>query len=369
MGKQKNKDYSLNLTGSDKLIASLAKSNRSGTKVLSQLSDSINLINSTKANINYRNRAGLIAEEWHVKTFNEQSARSGADILAELSKYGDRVKDIKITNGNRPIAAAQVKYEQSASRSAIKASKPQYRGTQRILPEEQVPDAIYLLTKSGKSKIKSGSPLKVTKGTERLEAASQIKGSVEAGGIKSRPLKKAEAELLAKGDLRKVETLITKETVKAEAIAGAKAGAFIGGSISTISNAKDFFNGDKSLTDAAKDIATDTMKSAAAGATINLTATAVKTVAPKILGSAGKSIARGSAPVVIAAGILECAVLASKGELNAKKAANVAGSSACAWAGAEGGALIGSVAGPIGTIIGGIVGGLLGSFGFNSIFS
>lgn len=368
--KRKNIGYASNLAGSDELIKTLAKSDRQGTKILSQMTDDIILMNRSKANLDYRNRAGFIAEEWHTKTFNEQSARRGADVTAELSKFGDKVKDIKISKGNKTVATAQVKYERSAARSAIKAAKPQYKGTQRILPEEQTLKAKEILKKSGKSSLTSDSPVKNAKGKERLETASQIKDSVNAGKIKSRPLKKAEAESLAKGDLRKVKSLITKETVKAEALAGAKTGAIIGGGISAISNAKQFYNGDKSLTDAAKDIATDTIKSAAAGATTNLTATAIKTAAPKILGSAGRSIARGSAPVVIAAGVVECAVLASKGELNAKKAANVAGSSACAWAGAEGGALIGTaVAGPVGTVVGGIIGGLLGSFGFNSLFS
>lgn len=136
-----------------------------------------------------------------------------------------------------------------------------------------------------------------------------------------------------------------------------------------MSNAKQLFNGDKNLTDAAKDIATDTIKSAAAGATINLTATAVKSAAPKILGSAGKTLARGSAPVAIATGLVECAVLASKGELTTTKTAKVAGSTVSTWAAAEGGAILGTaVAGPVGTIIGGIVGGILGNLGFNSLF-
>lgn len=145
--------------------------------------------------------------------------------------------------------------------------------------------------------------------------------------------------------------------------AGVKAGIIAGGAFSITRNIHHVYKGNKTTGAAGKDVAIDVATAGVSSAVIAVTTEGIKIVAKTALPNMAKSFVKGSAPVIIAAGLAEIAVDIYKGQLTAKSAAMSVTRTAGGWAGAEGGALIGSAICPgFGTVIGGIIGGIGGSY-------
>jgi len=154
-----------------------------------------------------------------------------------------------------------------------------------------------------------------------------------------------------------------------------KAGVIIGGAVSVTNNLHQVLTKGKKANKAAKDIAIDVASAGVSSATIAATAEGLKFAVKSALPSAAKSFTKGSAPVVIASGLVELGVDAYKGELTAKKSAVTVAQTAGGWAGAEAGAMSGAAIGAflapatagasvaICAFIGGIAGGIGGSLG------
>ncbi len=165
-----------------------------------------------------------------------------------------------------------------------------------------------------------------------------------------------------------------------QSISGAvKAGVIAGGAISITQNLHQVLTGHKELKMAAKDVAIDVATAGATSAVIAGAAEGVKFAIKSTLPNVAKSFVKGSAPVVIASGVVELAVDAYKGNLTAKTATITVARTAGGWAGAEagavGGAAVGAFLAPVtagasvvaGAFIGGILGGISGALGFGKL--
>jgi hypothetical protein len=154
-----------------------------------------------------------------------------------------------------------------------------------------------------------------------------------------------------------------------------KAGIIFGGAVSVTKNLHQVVSGGKEFHMAAKDVAIDVAIAGTSSAAIAATAEGIKFAAKATLPNVAKSFVKGSAPVVIASGLIELGVDAYKGELTAKTATVTVARTAGGWAGAEagavGGAALGAFFAPVTAgvsiavcaFIGGIAGGIGGSFG------
>ena len=161
-----------------------------------------------------------------------------------------------------------------------------------------------------------------------------------------------------------------------QTVSGAvKAGIIIGGAVSVTKNLHQVLSGGKEIHMAAKNVAIDVAIAGTSSAAIAATAEGIKFAVKSALPNVAKSFVKGSAPVVIASGLVELGVDAYKGELTVKKSTITAARTAGGWAGAEagamGGAAVGAFLAPITAgasiavcaFIGGIAGGIGGSLG------
>ena len=161
-----------------------------------------------------------------------------------------------------------------------------------------------------------------------------------------------------------------------QSISGAvKTGVVVTGALSVTQNLHNVLTGKKKMHMAAKDIAVDVATASASSAVIAGTAEGIKLAAKTALPNVAKSFVKGSAPVVIASGIVEVAVDAYKGTLTPQSATVTAARTAGGWAGAEVGAASGAAVGtllapitaglsiPVLAFVGGLAGGIGGAIG------
>ena len=163
--------------------------------------------------------------------------------------------------------------------------------------------------------------------------------------------------------------MIRSELVDAT-VRGAAYGAVVGGSVSAVQAGYQLYQGELSTEEAMVEIGKGVATGAVQGAVVNAGGTLIKNG----LVAAGKNgLARGSAPIAIAAGVVESGKDVYRyfdGEIDGEELAASVGKTTlktgAMWAGAEGGAALGSMVCPgVGTVVGGLIGGLLGG----SLFS
>ena len=156
--------------------------------------------------------------------------------------------------------------------------------------------------------------------------------------------------------------------VAAEARLCATAGAVVGGVSAAASNFSKVEKGELGIGEAIGQTAVATAKSAGQGEAVGATAGLTRAV----MRAAGmRGLARGMAPLAIAAGVLDIGVdgyRAAKGEISgdefAQRAAKTAVTTGTSYAGAELGAAIGTVIAPgLGTMAGAMIGGVIGYVG------
>lgn len=365
----KNRQKTHRLQGAEiaHMAQRLGANDQAGIAELKKLAGRIEAINASKAAMSLDKRAGFIFEEVHAGTFNAAARKAGDFKTTALTGgtggfAGDQRVDIRVVRGEKIVAEAQAKCCGSAARSAVSSAKPKYAGTQRIVPDDQVPAARDMLSKSAKAKATSPNPRMREIGANRQEAAAKVTGKLKAAGHESKAVTHKQAQTLASGDMSSITRTIAMETVKSAATNAAKSGLAVSTAISAATSLSKVANGQISAEEAAKAVLTDGVTGAARSAATAVAAEGVKEVAKRALSvSAAKAFVAGSGPLAVAGCAAELVTDACKGELTIEKATRSATRAAGGWAGAEGGALVGSIFGPVGTIIGATLGGIGGS--------
>ena len=149
-------------------------------------------------------------------------------------------------------------------------------------------------------------------------------------------------------------------------------GAASGAAASVFSNGLDCLNGQKSIKEAGKQVAKDTIKCSVRSATVSAMTTGTKHA---LIKAGAKNFAKGNMPMAIAStlfdaggGIYSDVIKCRNGELSKSEVAanaivhtgKAAVKTGGAMAGAQAGATFGALLGPIGAAVGGLVGGTLG---------
>lgn len=346
----------------------LGANDHAGIAELKQMAEKVKAINASKAAISVDKRAGFIFEEMHAGTFNAAARKAGdlktTAVTGSNGGFGiDKRVDIRVTRGAKVVAEAQAKCCGTAARSAVSASKPQYAGTQRLVPEDQASAARDMLSKSAKAKATSQNLRMREIGANRQEAASKVTDRLKASGHQSKAISHADVKAIASGDTSKITRMIVSETVSSAAKNAAKSGMAVGGAVSAVSGLTKVVSGEMSAKEAAKTVIAETVVGGARSAVTAVAAEGVKEVAKRALpATAAKAVIGGSGPLAVAGCAVELVTDACKGELTINKAAHSVTKAAGGWAGAEGGALIGSAICPgVGTVIGAVLGGIGGS--------
>lgn len=349
----------------------MGRGDRIALEELEKTRDTIADINNSRAAISLDKRAGTVFEEFHAGTFNANAAKAGKTTLkattgAASGFANDQRVDIRISDGGKTIAEVQAKCCKSAGRSAVAVSKPQYQGTQRVIPSDQVGEASIALKRSAAAKARSSNPRMRGIGEARSEAAEKLTSQIKAKGVASDPLTHAEAQSLAAGKMEKLDTLVQKQATSAalnEIGRSATTGMAMTAGFGIVTGIHGIATGNCTVEEAVGRIVVDSAKAGARGAaTAGATQVVRATATAALSKGTATALLRGSAPAAIAAGLVDLGVDAINGDLTAEKAAKTVGRTACGWAGAEGGAAIGTLICPgIGTVVGGLLGGLLGA--------
>ncbi|MBS2028528.1 MAG: hypothetical protein JST54_11545 [Deltaproteobacteria bacterium] len=162
--------------------------------------------------------------------------------------------------------------------------------------------------------------------------------------------------------------------VAAEARLCATAGAVVGGISAAASNLSKVGKGELGLGEALGRTAVEAATAGAHGAAVGATSGLMRAA----LRAAGmRGVARGMAPLAVAAGVLEIGsdgYKVAKGQLSgeafAKRAAKTAVTTGTSYAGAEVGAAIGTIIAPgLGTMAGALIGGMVGYVGGGKLFA
>lgn len=366
--KNSKKKYRMQGVEAAHLAQRLGINDQASIAELKKLAGRVEAINASKATMSIDKRAGFIFEEVHAGTFNAAARKAGDfKTTAFTGNTGgfacDQRVDIRVVQDGKIVAEAQAKCCGSAARSAVCSAKPQYVGTQRLVPDDQASEVRKILSKSAKVKATSSSPRMREIGAHRQEAAAKVSGKLKAAGHESKAVKYAEAQALASGDTSSLTRVIISETVTSAASNAAKSGLAVSTAISAVSSLTKIASGEISAKEAAKAVVVEGISGAARSAATAVAAEGVKEVAKRALSTgAAKAFVAGSGPLAVAGCAAELVNDACKGELTVEKAARSATRAAGGWAGAEGGALIGSAICPgVGTVIGAVLGGIGGS--------
>lgn len=309
--------------------------------------DLYDTILTSSGNINMNpNLDGYIAEQYHVNSFNLEAELKGSEYRAKVLKpngkgYNKNSVDIVIVDGNgKTVKRYQSKYCKDTNKTEDSFKKGDYRGQQKLTPEDQ----------------------NVKKSTTQIESPD---------GIKSKPLSKSKVKELQNeaqsGNWNELNwnEYKTKDLAigigKKASIAGLQGAAIgIGYNIASKLWKKEEVKGDEIIGTALKSSADIGIKAASAGA--------LKVGVEKgIIKAIPKGTPAGTIANIAYVGIENVKIIGkvATGELTVKEGlckmeettvATVAGIAA----GAKGsvlGAAIGTVFGPVGTAVGGFIGG------------
>ncbi|MDN7726654.1 hypothetical protein [Burkholderia gladioli] len=366
--KNRQRKYRMQGAETAQLSQRLGIRDQAGISELKKMASRIEAINESKAAMSLDKRAGFIFEEVHAGTFNAAARKAGDFKTTALTGgtggfAGDQRVDIRVVRNGKIVAEAQAKCCGSAARSAVSSAKPQYAGTQRIVPDDQAQSVRDMLSRSAKAKATSPNPRMREIGANRQEAAAKVTGKLKEAGHESKAVTHAQAQKLASGDTSSITRVIVSETVTSAASTAAKSGLAVSTAISAVSSLAQVANGEVSAREAVTTIMVDGAAGAARSAATAVAAEGVKEIAKRALSvSAARTFVASSGPLAVAGCAAELVTDACKGELTVGKAARSVTRAAGGWAGAEGGALVGTAIFPgVGTIIGAVLGGIGGS--------
>ena len=319
-------------------------------------------INFSQINQN-PNLDGLIAENHHAGTFNiDASVKESEYVARALKSNGKNSVDLQIYDANgKVVRRYQSKYGADAERTDDLFDHGDYRGQQKLGPEEQV---------------------------EQIPGA---KDHIEApDGTRSEGLSKEQAKEMqrktqeekdppeydwSKAGTGEVCRAIGKKALVAGAIAvGFQGARIIGRRIWNAITGKE----NQSVAEDLKEFVESAVKSGAAAAgTVAIAGGAVVVCKKGLLGTFCKS-AKSSAIATAACAAVENIKIIGKlgmGEITPGEALDLAGSTNCALAGSiilagKGGAIgatLGAALGPVGAAVGGFVGSMVGAVAGSTI--
>lgn len=326
-------------------------------------------------------RAGFVAEADHVATFNSRSVLDRSGNRAVLEPNGNH-GDIRIMNGKKVVAEAEVKYYKTAEGTENAARG--YGSRQRVVPADQVKKVAEIAKKRAAKELAKDNPVRQAVGREHKEVHQNVTDRISDGKRHSTPRTHKEnlgtAKKAGAGKLSETDVLPSMgETLNRSALSGAKSGAVVGAGISAIasgiSNVAAVCRKEKSAGDALADVALETTVATADSAVKGAVGSMVRAggiqVAAKTTSTMAKSVLRSGGPAAAAIGgveVIKDTILLAAGKIDGKEYKNRAKktviSTGSGWAGAEAGAALGTMVCPgIGTLVFGVVGGLIGGIG------
>ena len=324
--------------------------------------------------------AGYAAEVHHKTTFEADAELKGKSTLKV--KIGPRggngskgTADLTVTKNGTKVAEAGLKYRAKTSETTFDQSNVFDKGRQKICPSDQTDRVKHLAGKRAKTG--------TFKSADYADTEKNATDKLRYDGVESKPLSKKSAEKLAQEGSNYYKEAFKTE-MKINTINAAKTGAAVGAFTSAISNGVDCLNGQKSVKEACKQVAKDTIKCSVRSVTVSAVTTGTKHA---LIKASAKNIAKGNLPMAIASTALDAGSeiysdikKCCNGELSKSKVATnavmhtskAAVKTSGAIAGAELGASIGVFGGPVGVAVGGFIGGTVGyvaSSGFVSEIS
>ncbi len=302
---------------------------------------------------------GFIAEQEHVNTFNLKAESTGSDYRAEVLKpkdgqYSKNSVDIVIKDKDGNIVNRyQSKYCKDSQRTADSFEKGNYRGQQKLIPEEQE------IARKHTTVLKA--PDGTTSKPLSKERAKELQEEAQSGKWQKKDYNEYEMRDLAMG--------LGKEAGKA-GVMGFALGGVSSAILSSMNNKH--IDGEKVVTDALVSGADKSAKVAVAGALKIATEKNLLKIIPKGTPASTfaniANIAVENAKIMYKVGTGELTVKEGFYKSEQVTVSTVAGVMA-SIKGAALGAAIGTIFGPIGNAVGGLVGGALGYMGGSKIGS
>ncbi|HPT46688.1 MAG TPA: hypothetical protein PLM07_12395 [Candidatus Rifleibacterium sp.] len=364
---------------------------------------SINNIGRQYANASKAQLAGRVAEAQQAATFNADAATRGLNDITSVTSAAKGLNkdasDIFIFEKGEMIEKVQVKFCGTADNTAKQLSQPKYNGMQKVAPADQIRTARRVASRL--SLKNAGARPEMSK--QYRDTADRVADHIEFKKASSSPLTRHEAKNLAKQASKGKACLPKPEQGSllgeignasgAAALSGAKVAGITTLALSGAGNAKAWYDGKISATEAVIDTTCAAATSALDGAAKAAVGTAIKCGAEAVAKTAGKEIAKsvakeslksgvarlassnaafavGTVAVDAAVGVAQlCTGKISTGDC-ARKVGNSAAVAGGAMACGQAGAALGTMLCPgIGTFAGGVLGGIIGSVGGSSIFS
>jgi len=302
------------------------------------------------------NLDGFIAEQHHADTFNVDAAAKGSPLRAKVlgpepgQPFRKNSMDIGVYDGNgKLVGRYQVKYGKDAESTQALFDKGDYRGQRKLVSHGQQSD---------------------------IPGSTDV---IEVGGVRSRPLTKAEAKQLQQrariehekrqydwNDVSRIE--MAKSIGKQALVAAALATGFQGARIAArrIWNSIAGKENPPPSEDLREFFQSSVSSAGQVGAQVAVSGAAVVAARNGWIGPLRNTPA-GRIVGMVQVGMENAKVLYkfAKGEMNGEEALEAMGSTTIGaiggLAGAAKGAAVGAAGGPIGVFVGGVVGGMAGS--------
>lgn len=295
---------------------------------------------------------GFLFERISVAKFNVDAARKGLDIRARLtadkpSGWNDPVVDIELIQNGEIVQQVQAKASDNTTWLAKVVSKLRYKKTTRLVPDDMA-DAVNEIVAEEHSV------------TGRLEQSGAT-----SGGTTTAELRQAteHPRLYA----FRQELLQIAREASMTGIYAASTGAVLGGAVSAIRNTYSCAQGKIDRTQAAKNVAGDTLDSGMRSGVAAVLGTLIRHGALKV---GSQALSKANVANAVALGLMEAGGTVReycKGDITREAAAERLGQTGCTtMSGIYVGAATGAALGPVGAAVGSVAGFLVAAMVYQS---
>lgn len=317
----------------------------------------------------FAQKKGYLVEHLEAAKLNADLARKGlrarAEVTAETGSPHSPA-DIVIRESGRAVKKIQSKTSRSTPTLVREFSKAKYRRMERLAPIDKV-ESVKEVSKrlAARSKLRGDGRAADLRDTSRRVTGELRHGTARSGGTSS-----SDAEAAAKSPGRYsagVELRQIGREAGHAALGGAVTGAVLGSAMSAVSEGIRYWRGEVTLGKAARTVAIDTARGAAAGAGVGTAGALVRSAAAH----AGlDALARSNVATGVAAGLIEATsviIAYCRGRISGEKAGELLGQAACSTVSSiYAGAVAGSLLGPPGAVVGAMAGYFVSSFAFQA---
>jgi len=350
-------------------------------------------INAEYADNNYHQQAGFSAEIKTTARTNAQNIIDGND--TRISRTDDvgsvnhpQFDHVEIDNNGNPILDINGNYMGGSQQKVFKNLDSyrklygkefnHYKDAILDVPSDQIKDIkidwnnqISKLEKQKENRIASGDSINANDLQKKIDEIENAKSRLRDAKVSTE-----EAMEARKNHNISIAKDIGKISHKA-GIESAKIGGSIAGGMSSAKNLYAYSQGNKTGTEALKDVAVDTSKATALAYASGATSSAIGGVLKSSSNQITQNLAKGSTPTVI----LQTGLILAKqtkellsGNINATEFAKNIGQEgttlATSLTGANLGAVLGTAIMPgVGTIVGGVIGGMTASIMSSAVYS